>query len=183
MESQIDIYVSQIKSEGDIFNKAKLIKFITAEKGIRIVDLSKKLNIKPSYICHILRLNLLPELIIDGYYSKLISLSHLFIISRIKDKKKLMEVYEKIITHNLTIIQTEVLVRETIYGIKTVGNYITGAELDNLRARLKQENEIITLKIVQSRIKSKMIFEISGSLEKTTAVFKRLIDKITFKPA
>ena len=65
-----DKLVEQIKNETDIFNKAKLIEFIIKQKKERIVDLAKKLSMKPSYICHILRLNRLPDLVIDGYYAR-----------------------------------------------------------------------------------------------------------------
>ena len=79
MHEDIEAIYEQIKKEENFITKAKLLRFLVVDKEIRIKDISKKIGIKESYICHILRLNKLTDMIVDGYYSKLISISHLFI--------------------------------------------------------------------------------------------------------
>ncbi|MDH7476628.1 MAG: hypothetical protein QHH09_04205 [Microgenomates group bacterium] len=178
MDSQVTNLLEQIKKETDIFNKAKLIRFLQKEKQIPLKKISEYLQIKPAYLCHILRLNQLPVMVIDGYYSNLISLSHLFVISRLKDEKKITEIYEKILKNNLTVSQTEELVREVLYGVKTTGEYLSLKERDNLIRKIKDDLENISIKIIQTRIKSKLIIEIKGSLTKTTTALRKLVEKI-----
>ena len=79
----MDETIEKIKKETDVFSKAKLIRYLIREKNVKVIDLAKKLSLTPSYICHLNRLNSLSEIIVDGYYSHLISTSHLFLLSRI----------------------------------------------------------------------------------------------------
>ncbi len=173
-----DIVIQQIKQEQDIFSKAKLLHNLVYDKQIRIVDLAKKLSINPSYVCHILRLFNLPDIIVDGYYSKLITLSHLFVISRIKNKDTLIEVYEKILTNNLTVAQTETLVRERLYQVQSGGKKISSEEIASLLDGVKTLDHDLNLKIIQTRIRGKIIFEIKGNPEKTTLIIQSILKKI-----
>lgn len=179
MDSEIEKIISQINQEEDIFAKTKLINYLIQEKQLRIVEVARRLKIKPPYLCHLLRLGRLPPTIIDGYYSKLISISHLFVISRIKDKNKMLEAYEKILAKNLTVIQTEELVREIIYKTKTKGKYLSSEEKLRWIDKLKLKWQNLKLKIIQTQIRSKIIFEIRGNLEKTTLTVKEILEKLT----
>jgi hypothetical protein len=87
MSPDVDPVIEQIKSETNFITKAKLLRFLTVDKEIKIKDISQRLSMKESYVCHILRLNKLNDMIVDGYYSKLISISHLFIISRLHTRR------------------------------------------------------------------------------------------------
>ena len=162
--------------ETDIFNKAKNFKQLIEEKGMRVSELAKKYSIQPSYVCHILRLNRIPEMVIDGYYSKQISISHLFIISRIKDRDKLVLAYENILKKNLTIGQTEELVREIIYQIRTEGKRLKKEEAVQFINKLKEKGTEV--RIIQTRIKTKLILEIKGSLKETTEKLKNIISRL-----
>ncbi len=137
MTEETERIILQIKNETDFFNKAKLLRFLTDEKDLSIKELSSKLGLKPSYICHILRLNRIPEMIVDGYYSQLISISHLFVLSRIKDKSVMISVYEKILSESLTVAKTEQLVREHLYDIKTEGKRLSKAEIEKFKTSKK----------------------------------------------
>ncbi len=179
MNNEIEKIIRQINQEEDVFNRAKLINYLIQEKQLRIVELGKKLKIKPSYICHLLRLNRLPPVIIDGYYSKLISVSHLFVISRIKDKKKLLQVYEKILAENLTVAATEEVVRQILHNVKSEGDSLSYEERLKLIEKLKSKWQNLDLKIVQTRIKGKLIFEVKGSLKETSLTIKKILEKLT----
>lgn len=144
---------------------------------MRIIDLAKRLGYTSSYICHLIRINRLPPLIIDGYYSKLITISHLFIISRIKEEKKLLNVYEKILISDFNILQTEEFVRRILYGVKTKGSYLSEEEKDSFQHEFQKQNSM-NLKIVQTRIKSRLTIEIKGGLDQTTEKLRMLIKKI-----
>ena len=133
MSQEIDDLIISIKEEKDVFSKANQIANVLKEKNLKIIDLAKKLDITSSYICHLLRLNKLPDIIVDSYYSKSINISHLFILSRINNQEKMLAAFEEILKKSLTVIATEELVREYLYGIKTKGNHL----------RLKAKEEMV----------------------------------------
>lgn len=114
-------------------------------------------------------------MIVDGYYAEDISLSHLFVISRLKDPKKIIDVYEKVLGKNLTVLATEEIVREILYGIKTEGEALTREEKESYRQQLGKE---IKLKIIQTRIKSKLEIEVKGSLAKTTKILRTILTNL-----
>lgn len=179
MNNEIEQLILQIKQETDIFAKAKLLKFLVHEKNIRIVDLAKSLGKTSSYICHLIRLASLPDIIIDGYYSELISISHLFIISRIKDQKKLLEIYEQLLKGNFTVQKTEEMVREALYEIKNKGQHLQKEEIKKAIEAIKEKNKDMSIKIIQTRIKGKIILEIKGSLENTSHALKDVLNKLS----
>ncbi|KKQ24176.1 MAG: ParB-like protein partition protein [Candidatus Roizmanbacteria bacterium GW2011_GWC2_37_13] len=170
----MDETIEKIKNETDVFAKAKLIRYLLREKNFKVIDLAKKLDLTSSYICHLNRLNSLSEIIVDGYYSKLVNISHLFLLSRIKDKKKLIEIYEKVLTDNLTIRQTEELIREVLYEIKTKGSYLKVKDKRELIENFEKKYPDLEVNISQTRMRAKIIFEIKGNLEKTTKFVKEL---------
>ena len=168
--------IDQLKSELDPFIKAQLMQSLIKKHNFRVNVLAKALAIKPSYLCHYLRLNRIPEIVVDGFYTKSISLSHLFVISRLKDKEKIIQIYEMILSKNLTVLQTEELTREMLYGIKSEGNMLTGEEKAKYLNSFDKELEV---KINQSRIKSKLTVEVKGSLAKTTRILRTLLNRLT----
>ncbi len=179
-QDEISTLLAQAKEEKDFILKAKLLHQLNQGKKISLKKLSETMGLKPAYLCHILRLNRLPEIVIDGYYAKNISLSHLFIISRLSSEEQIITAYEQVLSHNLTVLQTEELIREQLHQIKTSGSYLTGNEKDNYIGKITNNPQKIAVKIIQTRIKSKLIIEIKGDLEKTTKELKKLLKKLEF---
>lgn len=178
MNSSFEKVISQIKVEKDYLLKSRLILSLIKEHDIKTKDLSAKLGIKPSYLCHIKRLNRLPEIVVDGYYSKNITLSHIFIISRLQNKKDMTSVYEKVLTKNLTVLETEDLIRELLHNVKSAGQELAKEEKEALINKIIGKYKNSNVKITQTRIKSKLLIEIKGSLEKTTPILRSLLEKI-----
>ncbi len=178
MDKETEKIFLQIKEEKDFLTKAKLIEYLKKDKQLRIIDISRQLNIKPSYICHLLRLNRLPLIVIDGYYSKLISLSHLFVISRIKNNEKIVSLYEKVLAENLTVASTEEEVRKIIHNTKTRGNPLQEKELVKIIEKLKNKWLVNNFKLIQTRIRSKLIIEIKGDLKQTSERIKKILEKL-----
>lgn len=178
MDEEVDRVVGQIKAEDNFITKAKLLRYLVVDKGIKIKDVSAKLGMKQSYVCHILRLNKLNDLIVDGYYSKMISISHLFIISRLHTEGAMVKAYEKVLEFGFTVSQTEELVREMLYSTKTAGEHLQKDELERLESRIATRYENAKLKVVQTRVKSKCIIELKGSLADTTPVLRQILEKL-----
>src|SRR3990167_2629712 len=153
--ADITSQIQAIAQEEDIVKKIKSLHSLIHDNDLKVKDVAQKMNVKSSYVCHLLRLNKLPEVVIDGYYSKSISLSHLFIISRLKNPKQMVDLYEQVLANSLTIKKTEELVREILYGIKSIGDYIGREEKDKIVQDLKAKKKNLDISLVQTRIKTK----------------------------
>ncbi len=178
MTDEVDKLFTQALGEVDIFVKAKILRILKDKYGLRTIDLARGLDIKSSYVCHILRLNKLPSIIIDGYYSKTISISHLFLISRLNREDDMVKVYEKVLTENLTVAQTEESVREILYSLSSDGEYLSPELRDLLIQKLEDDVENLNVKIIQTRTRSRLIYEVKGSLEVTTPIIRKIAETI-----
>ena len=156
---------------------AKVI-YLIKEKNFRIIDLANKIGYKSSYICHLLRLKKIPDVVIDGYYSKSISSSHIHILSRLNDKKQMINLYEKILGENYTVKQTEVAVREYLYQIKSVGKYINKESTEKLTQKIREKYPELNIQIIQTRIKGKVILEVKGDLEKSSKEIRKILNRL-----
>lgn len=172
-----DIFL-QIKAEPDVLRKSHLIYTLRREEDVPLQDIAKALGLKPSYLSHILRLRRLPELIVDGYYSDLVSLSHLFVLSRLKDKEKMISIYEKVLGDSLSSLQTEYLVREHLHGVKTDGDYFPQIEKDKYVFEGTKHHSKVVVDMKQSRIKTRLTVEIKGSVKDANTLFRTLLPKI-----
>lgn len=180
MIEDIASLLDQIKVDKDIFQKSKLLDYIIKEKNLRIVDLANKIGFKPSYICHLLRLKKIPEVVVDGYYSKTISSSHIYILSRLNDKKQMIQLYEKILGQDYTVKQTENAVRNYLYQVKSIGKYINKENAEKLTQKIKEKFPELNTQIIQTRIRGRIIFEIKGDLETSSKLLKQILEKLTF---
>ncbi len=166
--------IKQAKNASDPFIKAKHIRQLIRDRGFRLKELSRLLENKESYVCHLLRLLKLPEIVVDGFYSSHVSVSHLFIISRLPDVKSMVEMFETVLANSYTVSQTELAVREKLYGVKSKGQYLTQSEITELIPL--QFGAMV--RIIQSRIKSKIIFTIEGDLVDTSSTIKKILGKL-----
>jgi ParB family transcriptional regulator, chromosome partitioning protein len=179
MIQDITPILNQIKEEKDIFQKSRLLEYLINEKNQRVTDLAKETGYQSSYICHLLRLKKIPDVLIDGYYSKSISSSHIFIISRLNEKKQMIELYEKILSENYTVKQTEEAVRKYLYQVKSIGKYIKEEDKERLTKKIKKIYPDFNISIIQTRIKGKVIFEVKGDLETTSKVIRHVLEKLS----
>ena len=178
MSEDVSKILEQIKTETDFFKRAYLLHTLKTDHKVRIKDISTRLDMKPAYICHILRLNKLPDLIKDGYYSQLVSVSHLFIIARLNNHGDMMKVYEKVLEQGLTALQTDELVREVLYFVFAGGEHIPAYELKSQFQRIKQKHTDVQIKVTQTRVKGKIVIEVKGGLQQTTPIIRKLIQKL-----
>jgi ParB family chromosome partitioning protein len=179
MIQDITSLLNQIKADKDIFQKSRLLEYVIKEKNLRIIDLANKIGYKSSYICHLLRLKKIPDVVIDGYYSKSISSSHIYVLSRLNDKKQMIELYEKILGESYTVKQTEMAVRDYLYQVKSIGKYINLEVKEKLTQKIIEKYPQLNVQIIQTRIKGKVIFEVKGDLETSSRTIKNILDKLS----
>lgn len=169
-----DQTIEKIKREKDPFKKAQLIKSVIKNDGVKMKDVARHIDKTSSYICHLLRLLRLPTIVTDGYYSRTVSLSHLFIISRLKEQKEVIDAYEKVLVHNYTIQQLEECVREKLYNIRSVGERIDDRTLQRIESLFKSIDSDIMVSIVQTRIRASLIVRLKGTMKKTSVVLRAI---------
>jgi len=179
MIQDISSLLKQIKEDKDIFQKSRLLEYLIREKNLRVIDLANKIGYKSSYICHLLRLKKIPEAVVDGYYSKSISSSHIFILSRLNEKKQMIDLYEKILGDNLTVKQTESAVRNYLYQIKSIGKYINKETQKKLTEKIREKYPELNVQIIQTRIRGRVVLEIKGDLETTSKTIKHVMEKLS----
>lgn len=168
--------LEKAKNEKDPIKLSKILFQLTKKEGEKLINIARLLNKKPAYLSHLIRLNKLPELIIDGYFAKLISLSHLFVISRLNDEQSMLNVYERVLASNLNVSQTDELIRGLKYQISSKGKYYSKKEIDRINEQLQKNN--IYLKLIQSRIKTKLIIEIRKNLYESEKILKKILEKL-----
>lgn len=174
MDEETKKIIDQVKLETDVFNKAKFLNFLKKEKNFSVIQLAKNLGMTPSYVCHLLRLLRLPEIVVDGYYSKIISISHLMTLSRLKNKEDIVALYEEVLSKNLTVVKTDELLREKLYRIQSDGERIDEGTKKKIEEKYKKIDKDLEVKITQTRIQTKLTLTIRGGLRKTTEVLKKL---------
>lgn len=172
---EINTLYDEFNNEKDHFKKSNILHKLTKEYNLKLEEIGKHINLSASYISHIMRLKKLPDLIIDGYYTKQISITHLYIISRLSNIKDMIQTYEIVLTKNLSTLETDDIVRQKLYGFKTEGHYLSEIEKNSLVEKL---NNLLqgNIKIIQTRIKGKIIIELKGSLKETSAKIRKLLD-------
>ncbi len=165
--------LNELKKEKNPIILSRILFNLHKKEGMKIIDLAKLLNKKPSALAHLIRLTKLPEAIIDGFLSQTVSLSHLYIISRLDRENEMIEVYENVLSRNLTVAETETLVREKKYQVKTEGKYIDKKYFDKVKKEIEKEG--LEIKIIQSRVRSRIIMTIKGSLKETSIKVKKIL--------
>ena len=85
------------------------------------------------------------------------------------------------LAESLTVKGTEEAVRDAIYGVKTEGEYIKPKEKESYIQRITGLKRNLSLEIIQTRIKSKIIFEIKGNLDKTSKDIRDLLKRFELK--
>jgi predicted transcriptional regulator len=169
-EEPLDSYLSRIKEEQDPLQQARMMCTALAYYKIANTQLARLLGVKSPHVSQYLRVLKLPEIVLDGYHAKLVSFTHLIIISRLKTYEDIVSLYEEVLSKNYSITQTEHRVREILYQIKTVGAYLPSQKLRSYESRIASSlGYDAQLRIVQTRIRAKITIEVSGSLDKTSA--------------
>ncbi len=169
--------VAKFNSLKDPFEKSRLV-WKAQERGISSKDIAKALKVNPSYLSHLKRLSKLPEMLIDGFYAGSISLSHLFVISRLREDAEMIRLYEKVLKNNLSVQETEVEVRRMLHKVQdSEGKYFPKAKMERIK-KLFQEllPAGVDVKIIQTRVKVKVVLEGKGNLRATGKVLEKLFN-------
>lgn len=172
MSELIQHLLSLLRAESDPIKQSEYIVKLRRQ-GVANVEIAKLMQKSPAQVSHIARINRLPEIIIDAYYSRMLSLTHLYIISRLHHEGQMQIVFEQIMAGTLSTQETDRLVREKLHSIDDVGDYVN-------RDTLKMHNEYMNahglqVSVLQTRTRFKYTIEASGNAEKTSALLQGIM--------
>lgn len=170
----IEELIQKVKNEKAPFTKARLIRKIRAEFDIDSKDLAKKIGLSPSNISHYLRILKLPELVVDGYIGELVSLTHLFIISRLHSDEDMINAYETVLTKNLNSQETEKLIRQVLFGLNSNGVGLSEELKSKIEEKFKKIDPAINVELIQTRIRARVQLTINGNKEKTSRILEKI---------
>lgn len=174
MNTEVEKIIEKIRVEKDIIKIARLLNYLVKDKQIRVVELAKIFKWNSSYICNVLRLLKLPDIVVDGYYSDQISVSHMIVISRLKDQDQMNIAYEKVLSGSLTVLKTEEIIRDMLYSIATDDNRIGNDVMDKIKENFQKISPDLKVKVIQTRVRTKVILQLDGSTKKTNLFLKIL---------
>jgi transcriptional regulator with XRE-family HTH domain len=100
MSELIQHLLTSLSSEQDPVKQAEYIVQLRRQ-GIANLEIAKLLGKTPSQISHIARINKLPDIVLDAYYSKMLSVTHLYILSRLRFEAPMRQVFEKVMASRL----------------------------------------------------------------------------------
>jgi hypothetical protein len=170
--------LDQLRAEDDVFKVSELLHKLIRDEQVPLVQVSRELGAKPSYVSHLMRIKKLPSIIIDGYYSKSVSLSHLFIISRLSSIEDMIKLYEQVLANNLPTAKTEEIVREMLFHIDSKGERVDKHKLQALKDKFKKKG--VDFEVTQTRTKGRICLEMKGNLETTTQFIEELAEALDF---
>lgn len=180
-DDDIDGLLDKIRNETDPIVKARMLVVVTREKNMPVYVVGKELNLSPAYLCNLMRVARLPEIVIDGFYSKNVSLTHLLVISRLKNDDDIVDVYEKTLQNNLPVAGVESLVRAKLYDVTSDGKRIEPDIVMSIQDVFKKIDPTLTVEIVQTRIKARVSITVKGNMAKTTQALQKLADSKLIK--
>jgi hypothetical protein len=169
----IQEHIESIQNEKDIFAKTRLIQK-AIQDGYKGKDIASKLKVKPSYISNLLRILKLPEIIVDGYYSNTISLSHLIVLSRLKTEEDLIAVYEQILTGSMTVLKLDEIVREKLYALNSKGDKVSKELKQKIIDKYKSLGANVSVHVVQTQVQAKVVIVAKGNRIETSEFLEKL---------
>lgn len=178
MDLDLDAYISRIQREDDIFAKAQLFHILIDEYKVPIKEIARQLKLSSSYVCNIIRILRLPDLVRDGYYSGLVTPTHLFIIARLKNETDIINMYEMVLQQNFSTSALEEQVRSVLYNISSDGEHIQDSTKSDLTMALEAIDPHLRVKVIQSRIRAKIIIEMDGGLTQSSPIIEKITSKL-----
>ncbi|KXK12304.1 MAG: Nucleoid occlusion protein [Microgenomates bacterium OLB23] len=129
-----------LRDEHDPIKKAHALKELHDTHDIAYSYIAKELEVSPAYVSSYIRLLRLPELVLDGYYTNTISLTHLFILARVKDKEQIVTLYENILTHGMSALELDEAVRNILHGTVSEGEPVHSSAIRAIEQKIKHIN-------------------------------------------
>lgn len=170
--------LERIQTEKDMFAQADVLDMLVHERRIPINQIAKHLLKSSSYVCNLLRIRHVPVLVRDGYYSGLITPTHVYLLSRLPTEESMISLYEECLARALSSTQLEERVREVLHHTRTDAEPVSQTQKALIEAKLHMKEPEVRVKVVQTRIRARVTIELRGGRKKTGAFLKALSDSL-----
>jgi len=143
------------------------------EFGLQNQDISKRVGKSPAFISNSLRLLTLPDALKDGLISGATTEGHVRALAALEKPRLIVEAYKIVLREDMSVRSAEDLARKLKdkYNIVKPNSaksllYVQSDEIDKMKITLaKKLNSRV--KLVRSRVETKLYITLKGSLEKT----------------
>ncbi len=180
MADQERLLKQKLLAESDPLVKAALLQNLHVNLKVPTKDLAVFLKVSEPYISSMMRLLKLPELVIDGYYAKIIKLTHLLVLSRLDNPDDAKKAYEEVLMKNLSTQATDDLVRRYKYSISSdVKGRIEADIIESIVNSVYAIDPNAIVKVIQTRIRAKIVIEKSGEIAQTSKLIQKIAKKLS----
>ena len=173
------------RTDLNAIDRAKAFERLALEFGLSTNDVAKRISKSPSYVSNTLRLLKLPDALKDGLLTGIISEGHARALAAIEDTKALVEAYKIIMRESGSVRRAEELARrykkKTGKGKKKTdqSTLIIDEKVDKMQADLtKKLGDNVNVKIVRSRVETRIKIRMRGSLENTDPQLENIVSSL-----
>lgn len=171
--------------------RAQAFARLMKEFGLTNKEIATRIGKSPAYISNSIRLLSLPDALKDGLLTGLISEGHARALAAIQNPKLMVDAYKIILREKASVRRTEDVARRTK---KKAGQpvpkeaekvaTIVSDEIDEMIAKLTQalgDDDSANVKLVRSRVQTKILIVLKGSLIDTEENLQKIYKSITGK--
>lgn len=161
------------------------------EFGLTNKEIAERIGKSPAYISNSIKLLRLPDALKDGLLSGLISEGHARALSSIQDTKLMVDAYKVVLRERASVRRTEDVARRTkkkigqpVKKMRQDDATIVSDEIDQMVADFTEAlggNEATNVKVVRSRVQTKVFFVFKGSLIDTEERLQKVYKSVTAK--
>ena len=158
---------------------------LNEEFGLSTSEIARRVSKSQAYVSNALRLLTLPDALKDGLLSNLISEGHARALAAIADVKLMIEAYKVVLKENASVRRAEDLARRFNNQIGEVKVHkkrvkIVSEDLDRMRDEILQSlgGEKTEVKLTRSRVESRVIIILKGSIEETEENLQKIYTNI-----
>jgi len=157
--------------------RARAFQRLIDEFGLSTSEIAKRVGKSQAYVSNALRLLTLPDAIKDGILSGLITEGHARALAGIGDQKLMIEAYKIILRESGSVRRAEDLARrmrqQQGIAVRAKIHKIVDQSIDNIRDEIEKalssisENGKTRVRLTRSRVETRLIISLFGSLEET----------------
>ncbi len=162
-------------------DRAKAFERLALEFGLTTGEIAQRISKSPAYVSNTLRLLKLPDALKDGLLTGIISEGHGRALSAIEDPKAMVEAYKVIMRESGSVRRAEELARrykkDTGFSKRKPedDSLIVNEAIDKMQADLTHKlGDNAKVKLVRSRVETRMTISLKGSLEVTDPQLERI---------
>lgn len=172
--------------------RAQAFTRLMGEFGLTNKEISQRISKSPAYVSNSLKLLRLPDALKDGLLSGLITEGHARALATIRDTKFMVEAYKVILREGSSVRRAEDVARRVKKKINQRVPTQFGEEkkpivsdiLDKLVEDILQSlGETAKVKLQRSRIQTRILIQLNGSLHDTEPLLRKIYTGITGKQA